>query len=160
MSDALAEPTEIDRFEAELAKLQPVECPLVHSFTPGVYVRQIFMAAGSGITSREHKTRHHFIILKGEIAVVSGAERIIYKAPHIGITEPGTRRALYAIEDTVWLTIHANPEDCTDPVKIGKQITTFNNPLLSEETANAWKTSPELFVISGIESRIEERSEQ
>lgn len=143
MSEALTEPNAIDRAELEISKLQPVEAPLIHTFTPGLYVRQILMRAGSVLTSRIHKTTHPFIILTGEISVISENERITYKAPYIGITLPGTRRVLYAHTDTVWLTVHANPNDIEDPDELVEQITDdAKNPLFEDHDdprLNIWK---------------------
>ena len=153
MTEALIEPDEVDRMEADILKLPPIDLPLVHSFTPGAYVRQIFMPAGARLTSMTHKTRHHFVILTGEIAVISGTEKIIYKGPHVGITEAGTKRVLMALKDTVWLTFHPNPDDVTDPDELVEQITEPNdNPLFKgmedHPRINVWKkdVSPSLTV--------------
>jgi hypothetical protein len=92
-----------------------IDLPLVHRFTTGMYIRQIFMPAGALCTSKIHKVQHPFVVLTGKVSVYSpdgGVEHIA--APYIGITEPGTRRALYIHEDTVWVTFHPNPEDETD----------------------------------------------
>lgn len=143
MSEALAEPNIIDQAEAEIAKLAPVDAPLVHTFTPGLYLRQILMRKGSVLTSRIHKTTHPFIILTGEISVISEHERVTYRAPYIGITQPGTRRVLYAHEDTVWATIHANPTDIEDPDELVEMITDdAKNPLFEnhdDPRLNIWK---------------------
>jgi len=148
-----AEEDAMNRLEAALMDGEQITCPLVHSFTPGIYIRQIFIPAGAMITSRVHKTEHHFIILKGVIVVKSGTEDVVYRAPYMGITDPGTRRALLAIEDTVWATIHANPDDITDPDVIVETITdAANNPLIDPDDprANGWKTSnsPSVICIS------------
>jgi hypothetical protein len=39
---------------------------------------------------------------------------------HVGITEPGTRRALKIYEDTVWTTFH--PTEETDLVKLEAEL--------------------------------------
>lgn len=150
---ALAEADAMNRLEQALMEGVQITCPLVHSFTPGIYIRQIFIPAGAMITSRVHKTEHHFIILKGVIVVKSGFEDVTYHAPYLGITEPGTRRALLAIEDTVWATIHANPDDITDPDLIVEAITdAAANPYIDKDDprCNGWKTSisPSVICIS------------
>jgi len=154
MIEALTEPTKMDRLEAALAAAEPVVCPLVHSFTPGVYLRQMFVPAGAAITSRIHKTEHHFVLLRGKVLVKSDTEDRIYDAPFLGITPPNTRRAAIALEDTVWMTIHANPDDELDPDVIVEKVTDApDNPLildLTDDRVNIWKTSvsPSVFVIS------------
>ena len=56
----------IDRLEAVmLASGEPVELPLTHRFTPGLYAREIFMPAGTLLTSRIHNTAHPYVVLSG-----------------------------------------------------------------------------------------------
>ena len=119
-----------------------IEFPLVHTFTPGIYVRQIFMPAGSLLTSMEHKTEHPFIVISGMVDVMTAEGTETYVGPYMGITKPGTKRILYTHTDTVWITIHANHENIEDPEKIGESILEPNtNPLLSENhpRLNGWR---------------------
>ena len=71
------------------------------------------MPKGLLCTSKIHKTEHQYVVSKGVLKVWSeemGWELI--RAPFIGITKPGARRALHIIEDTVWTTFH--PTTLTD----------------------------------------------
>lgn len=113
---------EIDAFEAQAATLPQIELPVRHVFTPGLYTRQIFMPAGTLLTSRIHLFEHPFIIAAGVVSVwgdETGWQT--YRAPYLGVTLPATRRVLYIHEDTTWFTSHVTTE--TDPDKIGLQIT-------------------------------------
>lgn len=100
--------TRIDNIErAMLAEFPAIECRTEHTFTPGLYVRTIFMPAGAMIVSKIHRTTHPFAIHSGRCSVFidgKGVEEL--SGPHRGITEAGTRRALYIHEDTVWSTYH------------------------------------------------------
>jgi len=90
--------------------LQPIDFPLVHRFTDGMYIREIFMPQGSLLTSKIHKTTHPYTISKGKVAVsIDGKEWTEYEAPFTGITLAGTRRILYIISDCVWTTYHCVP---------------------------------------------------
>jgi hypothetical protein len=81
--------------------------PLVHRFTDGMYIREIFMPAGSLWTSKIHKTEHPYVVSYGKVAVsVDAQEWYEITAPYTGITTPGTRRVLYIIEDCIWTTFH------------------------------------------------------
>lgn len=99
-----------------------VDLPLRHVFTHGLYVRQIFMPAGTLCTSRIHRTQHPYVVVAGRVSVfIPGTEASDGQptvehitAPHFGVTEPGTRRVLYMHEDTVWMTFHPNPDDTHD----------------------------------------------
>jgi hypothetical protein len=111
----------LDYCEAQIQKLPEHEMVTTHRFTPGMYIRQIFIPFGTLLTSKIHRTEHPFVISKGDISVwtrETGAVR--YRAPHSGITKPGTRRLLFAHEDTIWTTFHATTE--TDVDKIESQI--------------------------------------
>lgn len=124
----------IDEFEGFLVDNTPlVECPLKHTFPDGLYVREIFMPKNSIVTTRVHRYDNPFFIMQGDVSVFTegseGIERL--KAPHHGITNPGTRRVLYTHEDTVWVTVHLNPENETDDAKLVQMHTIpHHNPLL------------------------------
>ena len=105
---ALEQGSRIDEFERELAKLPQVKMGLTHVFTPGLYVRTILMPKGTVLTSKIHKTEHPFMITKGAATVVDAqGNKELLVAPYMGITKPGTRRALYIHEDCIWSTFHA-----------------------------------------------------
>lgn len=114
----------LDDFEtALLASGAPlVDLPVTHRFTPGLYTREIFMPAGTLLTSRIHKTEHPYVITKGRVSVfIPGGEVQHLEAGYVGITKPGTRRVLYVHEDCTWLTFH--PTQSQDLAEIeGKLI--------------------------------------
>jgi hypothetical protein len=125
----------IDELEVVMANNFPiVNCPLTHRFTDGLYVREIFMPAGTLITSKIHKTQHQYFILKGAVSVwIDEGEEVYLEAPYIGITEPGTRRVLYIWEDCIWATSHPNPDNETVEEIEERIIEKHDNPLLSTE---------------------------
>jgi len=98
----------LDELEvALLENCEPVHCLTTHMFTDGMYIREIFMPAGSLITSKVHKTEHPYIVSYGKVAVsIDGDDWDEITAPYTGITKPGTRRVLYIIEDCIWTTFH------------------------------------------------------
>lgn len=106
--------------------------PLVHTFTPGLYSRSIFMPAGSILTSKIHRTEHQFIVSRGALWVYSDNDGPQFiEAPYHGVTKPGTRRLLVIERDTIWTTFHAT--DLTDVEEIERTILEpYVNPLLPE----------------------------
>jgi hypothetical protein len=98
----------LDELEvAMLENCEPVHCLTTHMFTDGMYIREIFMPAGSLITSKVHKTEHPYIVSYGKVAVsIDGNDWIEITAPYTNITKPGTRRVLYILEDCIWTTFH------------------------------------------------------
>ena len=132
---------EIDKLEYSMREYPSVDCPLKHTFVPGMYIRKIFMPAKTTVTSLIHKTQHPYFIMKGKELVYSDTlgEQIL-EAGFDGITVPGTRRVLYIIEDCIWITCHATniiPEnDSEEAIQkavylIGEDIIDWReNPLL------------------------------
>jgi hypothetical protein len=106
------------------------ECPLIHRFTPGMYIREILMPKDTLLTTLMHLTTHPFFVMKGDVSVWYHDVPVQrYQAPYTGITEAGTRRMLFAHEDTIWATCHVT--DLTDPDEIVESVTCRDyNPLI------------------------------
>lgn len=99
----------IDELEAAIIQESDflIEGPLIHRFTDGMYIREIYMPAGSLWTSRIHRTEHPFVVSLGKASVsIDAKEWEEIAAPYTGITKRGTRRILYIIEDCIWTTFH------------------------------------------------------
>lgn len=95
--------------------------PLNHLFTDGVYIRQIFLPAGTLATSSIHKKSYCSFILTGRVAIFSDYDGESYvEAPKVVIAPAGVKRVVYAISDTVWCTVHANPDEIRDPDELRK----------------------------------------
>ena len=93
-----------------LGTMPQAECPLKHFFAPGVYIREIFMAAGLVVIGKIHKTEHFNIIQKGKVSIISEDETKVLEGPCTFISKAGVQKVLYIHEDTVWSTIHLTEE--------------------------------------------------
>ena len=156
----ISQASAIDKFEHAIAQLPEAVMPLNHLFTPGLYVRQIFIPAGTLLTSMTHKTEHPFIIVSGMIDVISSNERICYSAPYMGVTQAGTKRALYAHTDTVWVTFHTNPDNIENPDELAEILThPPENPLLDKDDrrGNAWRTTVSPSIIRSYKNQYQEK---
>ncbi|MDB6078413.1 MAG: hypothetical protein JWO82_2160 [Akkermansiaceae bacterium] len=139
--------TTILELEAALVQECPhVECPVIHRFAPGLYIREILMPPGTMATSMEHKTEHAFHISRGVIKVMSETEgSVTYRAPYWGLTKPGTKRVLFIDPEfpenaggAVWITFHVTEH--TDVDKIAEEILVpHDNPLIPEDQRNQWR---------------------
>lgn len=114
----------IDLLEVALLRRYPkVDPPVNNTFLPGLYLREIFMAAGNKYTSKIHKIRHPYFVMKGSARVwIDGTGWQIIEAPYFGITEPGTRRVLDILEDCFWICVHSNPDDTEDMELIEERL--------------------------------------
>lgn len=107
------------RMKTDLIQHQ-IEPDIKHFFSDGMYGREMTLNSGDFIVGKIHKTAHIVVVSKGSgyIATEHGITR--YKAPWTFVSQPGTKRAIKAEEDTVWLTLHATKE--TDLKKIEAEV--------------------------------------
>ena len=111
LEDAMREMPNAERDKEDSDKL------VRHFFAPGVYARELTIPAGVLLTGKIHKTEHLNIISQGVIVVVSPEGRKIIEAPHTMVSKPGAKRVGYALEDTVWTTIHVTEETDLDIIE-------------------------------------------
>lgn len=112
----------LERLDAVLAQVPQVEMPVTHRFSRGVYCRELFIPQGTVLTGRIHKYSQINILLRGDISVLTeeGVKRL--HAPVVFESPAGAKRAGYAHEDTVWLTICGT--ETTDPDVLEDELTT------------------------------------
>ena len=117
----------IEEVEGKLLVHEQVECPVVHHFSPGVYVREITMPKDSIILGHRHKTKHLNIISKGKckLSDIDTKEVTIIEAPCTFESLPGVRKLLYIIEECVWSTVHVT--DKTDLQEIEEEVIEKSN---------------------------------
>jgi len=97
-----------------------------HSFPEGVYIREMRMKKGQIGFSAIHKHSYGFFLLSGLLASSKedGVEEFI--APCYIISPQGAKRIVYAIEDCVIVTVHANPTNTQDLNKLAEMNVVFN----------------------------------
>lgn len=94
--------------------IESIDPPLTHHFSPSVYGREMLINKGSLIVGKTHRHAHLNIISKGKILVATEYGVQLLESPCSFISEIGIKRAVFAIEDTIWTTIHPNPTDTQD----------------------------------------------
>lgn len=99
----------IIRLEAHLMTMdsEQLEIETKHHFSNGIYAREVFIPKGTLLTGKIHKTEHLNILSKGDVSVLTefGPERIV--AHNTFISQPWTKRVVYAHEDSIWTVLHA-----------------------------------------------------
>ena len=106
----------IEQLESALLPLPQVDMPLTHRFTPGVYLREIFMPAGTLVGGHKHKTEHFNIVLCGSASVMIDGVVQRITGPCVFASLPGVRKVLYIHDDMRWATVHVTAE--TDVEKL------------------------------------------
>lgn len=104
----------ISALEDQMAKFPQVEQPVTHHFNEGQYAREIFNPKGSLIITKTHKQGNFSFVPTGRLLVISEDGRKEIGAGQFFSTKPGTKRFIYALEDTHFVTVHPNPDNCED----------------------------------------------
>lgn len=121
----------INFYEVKMADC-PVSLPLTHKFCNGMYRRELFIPKGGLLSSLVHLEEHFFEVVAGVINVLTPDGLVRYIAPADGVSKKGARKLGYALEDTVFVTIHPNPDNCRDiEVLEARLFKRYNNPLLA-----------------------------
>jgi short subunit fatty acids transporter len=94
------------------------QLPLTHSFSDGIYVREIFIKKGMFAIGKIHKFNHTFFLMKGKLLLCSeeGIKQI--EAPYYGNSSAGTKRVVIALEDTIFVNVHPNPNNIKEIEKL------------------------------------------
>jgi hypothetical protein len=121
----------IDALETLMLREPQVEIEPVNYFASGLYAREITIKAGTLLTGKIHRTEHLNIVSKGRIIVWTEDGMREVAAPFTMVSRPGTKRVGYALEDTVWTTIHATTE--TDLVKLEAELIAPTRAALGEK---------------------------
>jgi|TARA_R100000482_G_scaffold4418_1_gene1531 quercetin dioxygenase-like cupin family protein len=96
--------------------------PLKHTFADGIYVRQMSMKKGSVVVGAIHKHLHVWFLLTGHISVATEKDVEDYVAPCYVVAKPGTKRVIYANEQSIFVNIHKNPTNTQDIQQLEKDI--------------------------------------
>jgi hypothetical protein len=110
---------------------QEAEDRTKHYHCEGTYLRSYHMAKGETCTGEIHRFACINILLQGKVLVVQSDGQYEMEAPHIYISEPGEKKALHALEDTIFCNVHATEE--TDQDKLRAHFTVPSQEFLLEE---------------------------
>ena len=94
------------------------ECTLKHYFSPKdekygccTYAREIKLPKGSLVIGKIHRHQHLNFITQGKVIVYTEFGLKHLTAPCTFVSEVGLKRAVYAVEDTIWTTVHLTEFD-------------------------------------------------
>ena len=96
--------------------------PIKHTFADGVYVRQMDVKKDTVVIGAIHKHLHVWFLLTGHVTIATEDSTEDYMAPCYIVSSPGVKRAIYAIEDSIFVNIHKNPSNTKDIDKLEKEI--------------------------------------
>ena len=98
----------VESLQQELSKLPQYEPETKHYFYGGMYCREVFRHAGVLVVGAVHKKEHFYLIVSGTVAITDGEGNVQeVTGPHLFQSKPGTKRAVFAVTDTLCMTFHA-----------------------------------------------------
>lgn len=102
-----------EEFDLFLASIK-----MSHFHADGMYCRVAFRKAGVTIVGKVHKREHFYIVSKGAVMVTNGDdEPQTHMAGTVVVSQPGTKRAVFALEDSICMTIHRTDKTDLDEIE-------------------------------------------
>lgn len=98
----------VEDLQAAMLALPQAELPTESLFHAGMYLRAVEMPADGLIVGKVHKCAHFLFLASGTLRIGQDT----FHAPRVIPSNPGTKRALYAVTDCLFFTIHRT--DTTD----------------------------------------------
>ena len=87
---------------------EPVPLELSHLFADGLYGRIITMPADTLVMTAIHRFENITTVVTGRCEIVKpDGERETIIAPAFFVTPARTQRAVYVLEESTWITVHA-----------------------------------------------------
>ena len=107
----------VESLQQELSKLPQYEPKTKHYFHGGMYCREVFRHAGVLVVGAVHKKEHFYLIVSGTVAITTddGVQEVT--GPHLFLSKPGTKRAVYAVTDARCMTFHAIEEKSIEEIE-------------------------------------------
>lgn len=110
----------ISDIQVEMLKEHQIELPLLHDFSPGLYIRRIFMPKDTFVIGKTHKTEHFNIVFSGLASVMIDGEIKLVKGGDMFKSGAGVKKVLYIHQDMIWATTH--PTEETDMETLEKEL--------------------------------------
>lgn len=131
---------DVEMLEDVLLDMDQVECPVVHRFGPGVYIREASMPAGTIFIGHRHRHAHTNMVLRGR-AIFFAADGTSHElvAPFFFVAEPG-RKVAFVLEDLTMQNIHVTNE--TDLEKLESALIEKSPSYLRHEARRARPALP------------------
>lgn len=125
----------IEEVEDRLLQHPQVECPVIHRFSPGLYIRELFMPAGTFAIGHHQNFEHFNVMLKGKVLMLNDDGTTSEVVAPVTFTGKQGRKIGVILEDMVWQNIYPNHENETDVNKLEEKFLT---------KSDAWKYNEKL----------------
>lgn len=106
----------INDIELKMLTMPQVECPVIHKFGEGLYIRELHMRSGTFAIGHEQRFKHLNVFLSGKVMMLNpDGSKTVLEAPMTFFAEPG-RKVGFVMEDIIWQNIY--PTNETDVEKL------------------------------------------
>lgn len=126
---------QIENLERELLNFPQLECPVKHTFAPGVYMREITIPADSFIIGHEHLTEQINIVLTGKARVMIDGVIEDIVAPCSFVSKQNVRKVAYVIEEMKFINVFPTEETNIDVLE--NTLIRKSNSFIKHEEAKA-----------------------
>lgn len=109
-----------------MEKLPQCEAHLGHLFCEGLYGRKWSCSAGNFIVTEIWKVQNFSSLIKGKIVIASENGFETMEAGSFFVTQPGTQRVIFILEDATFTTVHPNPTNERDTDLLLASLTTVH----------------------------------
>lgn len=127
---------QIEALQKAMLQYPQVELETKHFRADKMYCRVVFRPKDTTIVGKVHKKEHFYILAQGHILVTDGSgPPKEYKGFDVIVSKPGTKRAVYSLEDSICLTVHRTKktkleeiekelveEDLASPFGVGNKL--------------------------------------
>ena len=102
------------------------DTPIKHSFADQIYIRQMNMKQDQVVVGAIHNHLHVWFLMEGRVIINNNGEIVEHIAPCYTISEPGSKRIIYAVEDSTFVNIHKNPSNTKNMEDLQKETVSFS----------------------------------
>lgn len=103
--------------ESLIEKMLPLEqadCPVLHYFAEGIYIREVRFPAGVAVVGHLQKCVHMNVFIQGKVEMLNlDGSTVTLEAPMTFVGQPG-RKIGHILEDVIWQNVYPNPDNCQD----------------------------------------------
>jgi hypothetical protein len=122
----------VERLQDYLATLPQIPNDPRHWFADGMYGRELPIQADAFVVGKIHRHEHFTLLLSGTATINTDRGMETITGPHIWVSPPGAKRALYTHTDCVFFTVHLNHENTRDLDAIEADVI-VPEPLLAQD---------------------------
>lgn len=103
----------IEELQVRMSALPQYEPKTTHLFHGGMYCREVWRDAGVLVIGKVHLREHFYLVLEGTVMIsTDDGEAIEVRGPHMFLSRPGCKRAVYSVTAARCMTFHRT--DATD----------------------------------------------